>query len=224
MNMRYVFLCAFLMHAPAVCVQEEQTPQQEHATHLSQAQPRQNILNSFSRFLRIFIDILSNEKLHTNVKMIEKLFASMLETGYQIIQSTKPSVAKRVLGDHDLWIADLADIVSKEAKTVHIDRKAPHAGMDDETKEIVANFAGVVDNFFKIVADPENPETVPAHILGMLAGMVNIGTIAMTKSEAPHEADYHQLKAYAEQLDDELKQNMLRIILSTRDRMKLATA
>ena len=238
MNKRYCIVFAFVVLTNALHAQEAiPAPEQgvidaqttaDSAIQLQpKPRPRPSIVGSFSRFVRIFLAILSNNQIQNNAKLMEKLFTSLMQTAYQIIQTTTPIAAqsKRSAYEQDNYdlIAELAQHVVKESKALTIDRQPrPHNGMDDDTKAIVANFAGVVENFFRIIADPENKETVPAGIIGMLAGMVNIGTIVVTKSGAPLDADYEQLKIYAEQLDPEIKKHMYRIILSARDRSGLS--
>ncbi len=181
--------------------------------------------NAFYRFVRIFLMLLSNEQIQNNLKMIEKLFTALMQTAYQVIQTTNPlaGVPKRSdLEQTDkALVAELKDGLLREVKPLKINRKQQHHNhgkMDEQTKEILANFSGIVQNFFNILQDPENPQTVPAGIIGMLAGMVNIGTIAMTKGNLSIDADYEQIKAYAKELDAEVKENMYRIILSTQER------
>ena len=117
-------------------------------------------------------------------------------------------------------IEELSRSFSSHIKKTDLWRKHNHGSgkMDDQTKEILANFSGVVQNFFEILRDPENPEKVPAHILAMLGGMINIATVAMTKHAVSPDAEYEELKAYAQSLDTELKANMYRIILHAQER------
>ncbi len=179
--------------------------------------------NAFYRFVRIFLTLLSNDHIQNNVKMIEKLFTALMQTASQVIQATNPFAAVPKRSDLEqtdkALVAELKDGLLREVKSLKINRKHPsHGKMDEQTKEILANFAGIVQNFFNILQDPENAQTVPAGIIGMLAGMVNIGTIAMTKGNLSIDADHEELKAYAKELDTEMKQNMYRIILSTKER------
>ncbi len=197
---------------------------QQAAPHIKPKPRPKPRTNAFYRFVRIFLILLSNEQIQNNVKMIEKLFAALMQTAYQVIQTANPLAATPKRSDLEqtdkALVAELKDGLLREVNSLKINRKQPqnHGKMDESTKEILANFAGVVQNFFNILQDPENPQTVPAGIIGMLAGIVNIGTIAMTKGNLSIDADYDQLKAYAKDLDTEMKEHMYRIILSTKER------
>lgn len=52
---------------------------------------------------------------------------------------------------------------------------------DPATAEILQTFAGVVVNFGKVVADPNNPQNVAEKVANMVADMIKIASI-MTKS------------------------------------------
>ncbi len=205
----------------------EATPAPQPPTPHVKPKPRPKPpTNAFYRFVRIFLTLLSNEQIQNNVKMIEKLFTALMQTAYQVIQTAKPlaTVPKRSdleQTDNKVLVSELTDGFLREVKSLKINRKQHHQShgkMDEQTKEILANFSGIVQNFFNILQDPENPQTVPAGIIGMLAGIVNIGTIAITKGNLSIDADYDQLKAYAKELDIEMKKDMYRIILSTKER------
>ena len=198
---------------------------QQAAPHIKPKPRPKPRTNAFYRFVRIFLILLSNEQIQNNVKMIEKLFTALMQTAYQVIQTANPLAATPKRSDLEqtdkALVAELKDGLLREVTSLKINRKQhnhSHGKMDEQTKEILINFSGIVQNFFNILQDPENPQTVPAGIIGMLAGMVNIGTIAMTKGNLSIDADYEQIKAYAKELDAEVKENMYRIILSTKER------
>ena len=184
-------------------------------------------INSFYRFARVFLMILTNQQVQSSLKGIETLLASLMQSAYQIMQQSKPanqkpqlaSPAKKSTVEIDPVLVDeIARSFSSHIKKTNITRNHPgssNSKIDDETKEILANFSGVVQNFFEILRDPENGEKVPAHILGMLGGMVNIATIAMTKHHVSPEAEYEELKAYTASLDTNLKDEMYRMIMHT---------
>ncbi len=196
------------------------------ATPQSATKPKPNsqtTINFFYRFVRVFLMVLTNQQVQSSIKGIEKLLATLMQAAYQVLQSNKPvngipvvapAPNKSSLKIDPTLVEELSRSFSSHIKKTDLWRTPNHGNgkMDDQTKEILANFSGVVQNFFEILRDPENPETVPTHILGMLGGMVNIATVAMTKHSVSPDADYEELKAYAQSLDTEMKVNMYRII------------
>lgn len=74
--------------------------------------------------------------------------------------------------------------------------RAPKQDFQDEkdpaTAEILQTFAGVVVNFGKVVADPNNPQNVAEKVANMVAGMINIASI-MTKSPILKEKGIKQI-------------------------------
>ncbi len=209
-----------------IATAEKPTHAPQAPTHHVKPKPRPKPpTNAFYRFVRIFLTLLSNEQIQSNLKMIETLFTALMQTAYQVIQTTKPLAAVPKRSDLEqtdkALVVELTASLLREVKSLKINRKQQHQShdkMDDQTKEILTNFSAVVQNFFNILQDPENPQTVPAGIIGMLAGMVNIGAIAMTKGNLSIDANYDELKAYTKELDTEMKENMYRMILSTQER------
>ena len=239
MRMHYIILTACVMIPNSMHSQEHAATQTAHieqvATETQQpplapadaSKPKINALSSFSRFIKLFLALIGDQQIKNKLQMIESLFASLLETAHHIIQNAKPAASQpnrsALIEKDDALIAQLAQMIIAQSESLTITRVA-NAQKDSadedkkQTQEILGCFAAVVQSFFNILRDPENAETVPANILGMVAGMVNIGTIAMTKGHLALDADYAQLKAYAADLDTELKKDMYRIIFTTQAR------
>lgn len=202
---------------PAVAV--AQTPSQSAQAKPKPAAQKQTV-QSFYRFVQTFLMILTNQQVQSSLKGIEKMLATLMQTAYQIMQTNKPKVTgqkKSILDIDPELIEELAHGFKAQIKKTNPPKTHTDYMRQDKQneKEIILNFSNVVQNFFEILRDPENPEKVPAHILGMLAGMVNIGTIAMTKHHVSMNADYNQLQEYAESLDPEIKAEMYRIMITT---------
>ena len=56
----------------------------------------QNAIDSFYRFVRVFLMLLTNQQVQNSLKGIEKLFATLMQTAYQVVQTSKPAGAPAV--------------------------------------------------------------------------------------------------------------------------------
>ena len=69
--------------------------------------------------------------------------------------------------------------------------------------------------------DPENPENVGPHLLGMMAGIVNIGVDVMSQKHIPFNADYPSIEKAIDQLDSSLIQECEQILSRSITRSKI---
>jgi len=89
---------------------------------------------------------------------------------------------------------------------------------DAKEKEIVQhllhNFAGIVGNFFNIVAAPNDPQVVGNSISNMLGGMINIAVEAFKRGDLKLDADQETIKQFTQTLSKKLKTTLSRIIVA----------
>ena len=184
------------------------------------------ISGSFYRFLRVFITLLNNQKIQNNIKTLETLLTTLMQTAYQIIQSSKPALGitrncRDEMALDPQLVQEMEAVIAQESKQIIIKKNQPieaNKRLDDPTKIILANFAGIVASFFNILQDPENKEVVAPNLINMVAGMVNIGAEAMKKDGPPLKAHYDELDRYVQNMDEDLKKEMLRIIFNEQKR------
>ncbi len=231
-NLRFIIGIALLL---GTCQTYAEQPEQSDmkTTTANEPQPTaqqekiKQIRCPFQRFVRKMIK-LSNDKIKPCLKTVEKMLASLLQTVYHLTPTIYKPITKHEMRDD--YVNNLVDsitpeimremthIVIEEARNVHVTRQPSQPQSqkpDEQTQKILISFAGVAQHFFKILQDPENADNVAPNLIGMLAGMVNIGTEAMQRGAFDVDADLQDLKAYAEQLDDEIKYAMLFIITNT---------
>ncbi len=90
-----------------------------------------------------------------------------------------------------------------EEEVIRAPKPQPNCQEDEKdpaTAEILQTFAGVVVNFGKVVADPNNPQNVAEKVANMVAGMINIASI-MTKSPILKE---HGIKQVLDSIDPKI--------------------
>lgn len=201
-------------------------PTQKPSVHKPKPAAKPNIVKSFCKFLRIFISLLNNERIQSNLKAIEQLLTGIMQTAYLAIQnSPSPAfLAKRNSFDSERALGpeimqELEPIIRQESRQLTITRKAQKP--DEQTQEILKHFSNVVQNFFNIVQDPENKEVVVPNLVGMLSSIVNIGAEAMKKNGPPLNAELEEIEQYVQSLDPELKKSILHIITSAQEQVTL---
>lgn len=77
-------------------------------------------------------------------------------------------------------------LFTKITHILHETRK--REGLDQGTKEILFHFGKVINNFFNLLQDTQNPQHVGECIQGMLTEMVNVGVSAV-QNKAIHIED-----------------------------------
>ncbi len=238
MNKHFSGIFIFLLIANAIHAQEEISQKDTLSTNVQvtsttpRPRPMPAVARSFIRFIRILLAILANDDIQNNAKVMNNLLTSLLQTAYQVTQATKPIIPKQkrfASQETDALIMELAQLITQEAQAISVNRIPAQSGkkqngMDEDTKLILANFAGIAAHFINILQDPENREVVPEEIKGMLTGIVDIGNIVMRSSALKYDsvADYEQLKSYAKELDPEMKKHIYQVILSARDKSGLS--
>ncbi len=89
---------------------------------------------------------------------------------------------------------------------------------DAKEKEIVQhllhNFAGIVGNFFNIVAAPNNPQVVGNSISNMLGGMINIAVEAFKRGDLKLDANQETIKQFTQTLSKKLNTTLSRMIVA----------
>ena len=237
MSKRLVFLCTILLTTTIVKAQEPALSEQPTTTTVdtvlaapaakaeTAAKPKKNAIVAFTQFVRIFIALIRNPEIKDNLQTIENLLIALLQTAHQVAQASNPAQTRSLSNDHnDALITELSHALVSESESLEMQRACTHqkhSGMDDQTKAILLNFAAVVQNFFNILQDPENKDNVAPNIMGMVAGMMNIGTIAATKSHGAL-SDESEIISYAQSLDAETKQTMRRMIFTAQKRCPLS--
>ena len=199
--------------------------EQESSDHTDQQQqpeqesPKQSLISSFFKFIRIFVILLSNENVQNGIKMLDKMFVALVETAAQVVQSSgkvpeKKEEAIKAVADIDPAIkGEMLHMLLHQSRMIPILRKSrPSTAQQDkeEVQQILSSFAGVMQSFFTIVQDPENKDNVLQGLAGMLANVINAGKVIMKGSDILLEADKEIIKKAIAAIDMDDKATMLR--------------
>ncbi len=180
-----------------------------------------SFLQTFYRFVQIFIALLSNEKVVNGITAIEKMIESLIQTAYQAIyfnqispQAPQEEITKRLLlMDPRLQGAMVRAIITHaQHYTVSGIRKPakPRDNDDETTQKVLIGFGGIVQNFLAIVQDPENPENVTPNLVNMLANIIGIGVEVTKRTALPWDADNNTIAQYViAGISPQLKYDML---------------
>lgn len=198
--------------------------------HTVTAPAKTNLLLNFYRFLRIFLLLLSNPTVQQNLKMINKLLISLVQTAGQIIQN---SAVKGIDLSNELIIEAIDPSVTQEmirtlrvqTRTLIILKNRPTPADYDrqdkeEVQQIMNSFAGVMQGFFTIVQDPENKENILQGVAGMLGNIIAAGKVIMKGSDIPLTADEETIEKWIDEIDDSIKYKLLHQIHNQRKSIK----
>jgi hypothetical protein len=211
--MRNHVLCALLLCSISLQAAEPAQPQEKT--------PPLSLCASFERFMAAFVELFKKETLVEGMESIEEMTANLLKTAFSIMGgNVEPALYKdntRQLQFRDEQFEEMATLLVQHAQTISITRKTPSTqkpDSDDENqRKILTLFAGIVKNFFNIAQDPENRDNVLPNLMGMAAGIVEIGSEVIRSGDLAQDADAEMITAYVKRLDNATKQAMLNIIL-----------
>ncbi len=203
----------------------------EPTTEQSQ-NPDPSLLDSFSEFVEMFIFVLSHEKIQNGIKNLEEVVTKLIQTAFQVIQNSKFKENEIITRSEFIGVEmqdEMAETVSQQAKRVAIaeynsDQKETDKKQNDNDDQVLAKFASIAQHFFNIVKDPENSSNVAPNLIGMLEGIVSIGAEVMKRSNLTPDSDLHDIAAYVAQLNDDMKQDMLSVIIKRKKQSDIATA
>ncbi len=192
----------------------ESVQQPEKTTPLS-------LCASFERFLENFVGLFKKDTIVEGMESLEEMTTNLLETALSIMGgNVDPRLYKdgtRRLQFHDGQLEEMTALLVQHAQAVSITRKAPIApkANDDEENQakILSLFAGIVKNFFNIAQDPENKDNVLPNLMGMAAGIVEIGGEVIRSGDLTLNASTPEINAYVMRLDNATKQAMLNIVI-----------
>ena len=180
-----------------------------------------SISASFRRFMNAFVELFKKETFVEGMESIEEMTANLLKTAFSIMSgNVEPALYKervRSLQNNNEQLKEMAAVLMQHAQTVSIIRKAPSSSnpdADDENqRKILTLFAGIVKNFFNIAQDPENRDNVLPNLMGMAAGIVEIGSEVIRNGDLTKDADIEMIRAYVTHLDNATKEAMLNIVI-----------
>lgn len=180
-----------------------------------------SFLQTFYRFVQVFIALLSNEKVVNGITAIEKMIESLIQTAYQAIyfnqispQAPQEEITKRLLlMDPRLQGAMVRTIITHAQHYTVSGKRKPSRPRDDDdetTQRVLIGFGGIVQNFLAIVQDPENPENVTPNLINMLANIIGIGVEVTKRPALPWNADNNTIAQYViAGISPQLKYDML---------------
>ncbi len=216
----FLALLACITHSFCTANEPTTTNSTEHTTVLSE-DSTSSIYSSFSNFTRTFVALFSNEKIQNSIESIETMLTNLIHSSFDIIKSKKTrsmlckdgSMRVEFIDENDQEV--FIELLVRESKELTL-KKTNNAQQknngDDNQVIILGHFARIAQNFFNIVQAPENREIVIPNLLGMFAGIVNIGSEVIKRSNLHVDADLHDIQAYVEQLNTELKNDIFSIL------------
>ncbi len=185
MPMKKIIVLCFLFSAincqeKAAEVSLHDTPQLANSKPV--AKPKETFFVRFYKFIRVFMRLLNNDTLGQQVYSLKELVVAIVQTVSALINSNiitpnmnQEQINKALANLDDETVTELSDLVTKRARSCSHIANDQHRKPDETTQVVLANFANIVNSFFNIVQDPENPDVVRPHLVGMLSGIVNIG-------------------------------------------------
>lgn len=188
--------------------------------------PKPSAMSNFYRFLRILILLLANPTVQNNLKMINKLLISLVQTASQIAQN---SATKGILLSHESAIESIDHTLIQEIifelqlqtrGIILIKNRPTPADYDRQDKQevqlILNSFAGVMQGFFTIVQDPENKENIMHGVADMLGNIIAAGKVIMKGSPIAMAHDEDAIAHWIDTIDETIKFSLLNQISNQR--------
>ena len=89
----------------------------------------------------------------------------------------------------------------------------PEQVYDEITQVVISNFANIVNCFFNIVQDPNNPQNIGENATNILGGIVNIALTAAKNGELSLDASQDEIDAFIQKLEHELRTKLVKLML-----------
>lgn len=203
-----------------------------------------SFLDSFYNFVRVFVTLMTNEKVQNSIKNIEQMIANLIQLAYQAIylnqnnatqepqpetlldapaelqaQTDPAEIAKRLVINPALQDGMLRAIMthSQSITRCTITRaQIEREETDETTVKVLTGFGAIVQNFFNIVQDPENEKNVTPNLASIIANIISIGVEVTKRNMLPVLGDNNAIADYViNGIDPRLKNDMLAIFRLT---------
>lgn len=194
----------------------------------------QAIIGSFSTFLDNFMRLLAEKNNPAAKERLNDMLASLLTTAHQLTNTKKtialdPTLDNPFVSTIDQELLDeLCNLVTIQARMlIMIKLKQTSASIDAKQKadvqKILNCFAAVMHNFFTIVQEPENRQNVTQGVIGMLSNIIAAGKVIISDSNQ-NNGPNGSIEQMVDALDDTTKQQILNLIQSRRQCIRINTA
>lgn len=192
------------------------------------------LLGSFQRFIRIFLILLNSQKVQSSVKAVEGMLFNLIQTAFQVMRSTtvnpqdsQQEIAKRLLKSDPTLKRAMTYALTKSSlsynpipickahgpQCCHKPKQA-----DKNAKIVLENFAQIASHFINILQDPNDSERVGPNLMGMLSGIINIGTQVIKSGPVTIDSSSQEIAQYVENIDPSLKLEFATTISKTLQR------
>jgi hypothetical protein len=172
-------------------------------------------LESLKKFFRIFMIIINNQAVQSKLKILGVMVANLIQVSIQAVQANQTVQAAQATttttqsNDPIDGIQPIPESGTTTKKTL-----LSTSGQQDQTTQVVlTNFAVIASHFINILRDPENSENVTPNLIGMLGGIVTIGTEVVKRGQ--FDANEQEISEFIHQLDPNFTQDLVDTIQET---------
>lgn len=196
---------------------------------------RISLLNAFQRFVRIFLILLNNQKMQSTAKTIEVMLVNLVQIALQTIkvnnaaqQSNQQEIAHQILQTDPALKNAFIITISRGASTYSpmlsckdtsrccCEKQSKQT--DKTTQVVLQNFALIARYFINILHDPEDSDNVTPNLIGMLEGIVNIGTEVVRSGTFGIDTSEQEITDYVHAMNPAAKEELMRVIYRTMQR------
>ena len=188
-----------LIFLAVLCNAEGEQSTENEKINTAQSAHSKELLTSFSKFMERFINLFSVQNLKDGIQKVDNMMISLVKTGNQFLNKVGQNISGVIhpkndrsldieMFDQETW-NQLIMITQIKVNELIITRKncPKHNNYKEsdreDVKQILGSFAGVMQNFFNIVQDPENRGNIIKNLVGMFPNIAQAAKIIMKDDE-----------------------------------------
>lgn len=170
-------------------------------------------IESLKKFFRIFMIIINNQAVQGKLKIIGVMIANLIQVSIQAVQANQAAQVAQATTTQSNDPIDGIQPIPESGTTTKKTLLNTSKQQDQTTEVVLTNFAVIASHFISILRDPENSKIVTPNLIGMLGGIVTIGTEVVKRGQ--FDADEQEISEFINQLDPNFTQDLVDTIQET---------